>query len=210
MKKPFKIILIISLIINIGFIGLQIFAHLQTIEVTKLNIHNKYKNFTKTVNIPETKKVFFKELYKNYPETKNKKYFFINIWDTGNGWSIKQLPFLDTLIEPLNPNMAYILANDEKPDYALHIMKQDTALTMNFLFMNQCEDFSFAISQELLLKRNEWNYPRVPLTIILDRTGKIIFSDTLDAIAGPRWWPKEEQADKKHIALLKKKLSELK
>ncbi len=210
MKKSVKIILIVSLIVNICFVVLQIVGSFQRSATIERNIKSNYKQFTKVVDVDQVKRSFLDSLHKKYPETTNKKYFFINIWGTGDGWSIKQLPILDTLITPLKSDVSYILVNDEKPDYSVRILKQDTATTNNFLFMHQCEEFMYAMSQELRMKRSYYNYPRIPLILILDQSGKTIFSDTLEAIAGPRWWPKEKEADEKHIALIKKTLHELK
>jgi hypothetical protein len=210
MKRSVKIVLIASLIINVCFISLQIIGSRKRSETIERNIKNNYKQFTKFVNIADTKRSFLDSLHKKYPETINKKYLFINIWSTGDGWSIKQLPILDTLILPLKSDMSYILVNDEKPDYSVRVLKQDTATTINFLFMHQCEDFMYAMSQELRLKRSYYNYPRTPLLLILDPSGKIIVSDTMQAIAGKRWWPKEKVDDEKHITFIKKILSELK
>jgi hypothetical protein len=210
MSKGFKITLIISLSISVLLAAIQIFSYFQIKKTWEANIKNKYKDFTRVVDVNRVKKAFLDSLHLKYPETKDKKYIFINTWGTGASWSIRQLPFLDTLIEPLNSNMAYILVNDEKPDYSAKVLKQDSATTKNFRFMHRCEEFIFAVNQELLVPRKHFAYPVVAMNLILDPNGKIIFSDTLGAISGPKTWPEEEKKDKEHVAILKKKLAELK
>ena len=209
MKRSFKIILVISLITNLCLVIIQVMGHFSQRDTWERNIKMKYETRTKLVNVSETKNKFLDSLYKKYPELKDKKYLFINIWDTGDGWSIKQLPMLDTLIEPLKENFGYILVNDEKPDYAKRVLKQDTGLTNHFVFMDRCEDFMYAINQELLMPRTRFNYPHVPMNIILDNKGKIIYHDILESFSGPRY-PEDSLKDRKKVQQLNKVLSELK
>ncbi len=209
MKRWVKIILLISLALNLTFVIIQLTSYKSRRETIERNVKMKYETRTKLVNIAVTKSKFLDSLYKKYPELKNKKYLFINIWDTGDGWSIKQLPMLDTLIEPLQENLGYVLVNDEKSDYAQRVLRQDTGLTKHFLFMDRCEDFMYAINQELLMPRKRFNYPHVPMNIILDNKGKIIYYDTLESLSGPRW-PEDSLKDIKYVQQLNKVLSELK
>lgn len=209
MKKWVKIVFIISAALNLGWGVVQVLAYNVRKENIEYAVKMKYETRTKTVNVSLAKKTFLDSLFLKYPESKNKEFLFINFWDTGDGYSIQQLPMLDTLIEPLLPNVGYVLVNAEKPDYAARILKQDSAETKNFLFMNRCEDFMYAINQELLIPRTRFNYPHCPMNIILNKTGKIIYFDTLESWSGPRW-PEDSLNDKKFVHQLNKTFSELK
>src|ERR1041385_8258862 len=105
MKKTFKIILFISLILNVGVVIIQFIDHREKVDNWERGAKFKYDNMTRFVNITETKKSFLDSLFHKYPHLKTKKYLFINFWDTGDQYSIKQLPTLDTIIEPLIKDM---------------------------------------------------------------------------------------------------------
>ena len=209
MKRSFKIILIVSLVLNVCFITLKIIAYYSRQSNWEYNVKMKYSKLTRSVNISETKKNFMDSLYLKYPQLKAKKYLFINLWDTGEHWAIKQLPMLDTLIQPILPDFGYVLVNDEKPDYASHIMKRDTSTTKNFLFMDRAGNFIQAINQELRIPRKRYNYPKYPINLILDNTGRIIYFDTLESLSGPHW-PEDSLKDKIYVRQLNKAFSELK
>lgn len=209
MKKSFKIILAISLLINLTFIALQVSSYYTRRSNLISNIERKYSHLTKVVNIAETKKNFMDSLFHKYPQLKIKKYLYINIWDTGDQYSIKQLPTLDTLIKPLLPEVGYVLVNDEKPDYSNYVLKRDIGKTTNFVFINRAEDFIQAINQELRIPRRRFNYPVTSMNLILDNTGKIVYFDTLQTYSGPKW-PEDSLKDKIYVQQLNKAFSELK
>lgn len=209
MKKSFKIILVVSLVINLAFIIIGIASQFQRKQSWEHNVKLKYSHLTKTVNISETKKHFFDSLFNRYPDLKAKNYIFLTFWHTGDIWSRKQLPMLDTLITPLLPDVGYVLVSNEEFDYSKLVIRQDTSTINNFLLMPKSEDFMYAINQELHFPRNRFNYPHIPMNLILDARGKIVYFDTLEAFSGPKW-PEDSLKDKIFVQTLNKALSELK
>src|SRR3954470_14789941 len=101
MKRSFKIILISSLVLNLIFIVLQISTRPAITSTRPTPID-------KNLNVEKTKNNFLDQLFKKYPAAKEKKYFFINFWDTGHMYLKDQLPMLDTLVEPLRNDFAYV------------------------------------------------------------------------------------------------------
>ena len=174
-------------------------------EFKKRNI----QDWQKTVNAPFAKKNFMDSLLIQYPELKQKKYLFFHFWSTRHYWCTKPLPIYDTLIEPLNPDMGYVLVNDEKEIYSKKVLKDDTGSTKNFLHAFNAQSFILAINQELKFKPSRWWYPKYPMSIIMRTdSNKIIFFDTLGIVGKSA--PEDSLKDKQSYALLKKALSELK
>lgn len=206
MKRPLKIILLISLAINVTVISMQVVSHFQR----KNYKEGVYPRETqKIVNIPVVKKNFLDSLYLSYPQLKTKKYLFFHFWSTRHYWCTKPLPIYDTLILPLNPEMGYILVNDEKEEYSKKTLKDDAGTTKNFLFAFNAEDFILATNQELKFKYSRFWYPKYPMSVIMRTdSSKIIFFDTLGIVGKSA--PEDSLRDKQGYALLKKALSELK
>ncbi len=209
MKRWFKIVLITSLVINVAFVVIQIVGYYNIRMNWEWNAKSKYENFTKMVNAPEVKKHFMDSLFKKYPELKTKKYLFINFWDTGDTYTLKQIPILDTLIKPILPDVGYVFVNDEAPDYSVRILKRNKISSANFLFINQAGDFIQAINQEIRVPRRRFGYPKCSMNLILDKAGKIIYFDTLQTYSGPRW-PEDSLKDKIFVHQLNKAFSDLK
>lgn len=208
MKKSVKIILIVSLLINICFIVLKLIALYQVNEYKEIFQKRNIKEWQRTVNAPIAKKNFMDSLFIKYPQLKTKKYLFLHFWSTRHFWSTKPLPIYDTLIEPLNPNVGYVLINDEKEEYSKKVLKNDSGITKNFLYAFKAPDFILAINQELKFKPAQMWYPKCPMSVIMENNGKIIFFDTLGIVGKSA--PEDSLTDKKSYAALKKALSELK
>lgn len=206
MRRSFKIALLISLLLNLIFVGIQIFGYFQK----KKNIFTYNPSKTqKFVNGPIMKKNFLDSLYIQYPELKTKKYLFIHFWSTHHYWCTKPLPMYDTLIMPLNSQVGYILVNDEKETRSKKVLKDDSAATRNFLYAFNSEDFVLAINQELNFKYSRFWYPKYPLSIIMRTdSSKIIFYDTLGIFGKSS--PEDSLREKQSCKAIKKALNELK
>lgn len=206
MKRSFKIALAVSLTLNLIFVGLQVFSYFHR----KNDLINYYPSKTqKLVNAPIAKNIFFDSLYIRHPELKNKKFLFFHFWTTRHYWCTKPLPMYDTLIMPLNPNVGYILVNDEKEGYSKKVLKDDSASTQNFLFAFNSEEFILAVNQELNFKYNRWLYPKYPLSLIMRTdSNKIIFYDTIGIVGKAS--PADSLKDKISYKAIKKALNELK
>lgn len=206
MKRSFKITLVISLLLNLIFVGIQISAYFQR----KKNIitYNPSKT-QKFVNGPIMKKNFIDSLYIQYPELKTKKYLFVHFWSTRHYWCTKPLPVYDTLIMPLNPQVGYVLVNDEKEARSKKVLKDDSASTRNFVYAFNSENFILAINQELNFKYSRWWYPKYPMSVIMTTdSNKIVFFDTLGIVG--KTAPEDSLRDKQSYKAIKKALSELK
>jgi hypothetical protein len=207
--KGLKILLVISLILNLALGSFQIFKYFEKKQRMTDN-KNRLKRFTeqRLVNSLVEKKNFFDTLFLNYPELKTKKYLFMNIWRTADAYSDRVLPIYDTIILPLRNDVGYVTVTEEKEKYAKSVLKKDTGLIKNFLFVFNSENFVLAVNQELKLKFRKFFYPYYPDVIFDNQTKKIIFFDTV-GISGPKY-PQDSLSDKKVIAAIKKALSELK
>ncbi len=176
MKKWLKIVLITSLILNAFFIAMQVITN-QRMKYVPTKI--------KEVNIEEEKTKFFTELKKKHPQLSDKKYFFINVWAPGNWDSMHQIPLLDTLVEPLKNNVAYIFASEDKSDYAERRLKEHSSKTKNFIYLNGQKDFITSIYQEKnMLYVKFWRSRKTPMNLIMDQHGKILYFDTLSPLYG--------------------------
>jgi hypothetical protein len=176
MKKWLKIVLIVSLILNVFFVVVKIIINQSMIyEPTKI----------KEVNIQEVRTKFFSELKKKYPKLSSKKYFFINVWAPGSWESMHQIPLLDTLVEPLKDDFAYIFANEDENSYAQRKLKEHSSKTKNFIYLNEQKDFLTSIYQEKkTLYFKPWRARIVPMNVIMNSLGKILYFDTLPALSG--------------------------
>lgn len=209
MKRSFKIILGISLLINIAFITFRL------IETNRINREKEafkkrnLQEWQKTVNASVAKKNFMDSLFIQYPQLKTKKYLFFHFWSTRHFWCTKPLPIYDTLIQPINPEIGYVLINGEKEAYSKKVLKEDTGTTKNFLFAFNAENFILAINQELKFKPSRFWYPKYPMSVIIrTESGKIIFVDTLGIVGKAA--PEDSLRDKQSYGAIKKALSELK
>lgn len=205
MKKSFKIVLLISLALNLIFVAIQVFAYFQR----KSEKISYYPSKTqKIVNAPIAKKKFLDSLYVQFPDLKAKKYLFFHFWSTHHYWSTKPLLIYDTLIMPLNSQVGYVLVNDEKETRSKKVLKADSASTRNFLYAFNSEDFILAINQELNFKYSRWWYPKYPLSVIMKTdSNKIIFYDTLGIVGKSA--PADSLRDKQSYKAIKKALNEL-
>lgn len=206
MKRSFKIVLLFSLTLNLIFAGIKIFYYFQKEKTTISYYPSKTQ---KLVNVPIAKHKFLDSLYIVYPQLKSKKYLFFHFWSTKHYWCTKPLPMYDTVILPLNPDVGYILVNDEKENYSKKVIKEDSATTINFLFAFNSEDFILAINQELDFKYNRFLYPKYPMSVIMKTdNNKIIFYDTVGIVGKSA--PADSLKDKQSYKAIKKALSELK
>lgn len=206
MKRSFKIALLVSLMLNLIFVGIQIFAYFQRKKETITYYPSKTQ---KIVNAPIAKKKFLDSLYIQFPELKSKKYLFFHFWSTHHYWSTKPLLIYDTLIMPLNSQLGYVLVNDEKETRSKKVLKDDSASTRNFLYVFNSEDFILAINQELNFKYSRFWYPKYPLSVIMKTdSSKIVFFDTLGIVG--KTAPEDSLRDKESCKAIKKALSELK
>lgn len=209
MKRSFKIILGISLLLNIAFITIKLVEKNRVSREREAFNKRNLQDWQKTVNAPIAKKTFMDSLYLKYPELKNKKYLFLHFWSTRHFWCTKALPIYDTLIQPLNPIVGYVLINDETEQYSKKVLKDDTGSTNNFLFAFNAENFILATNQELKFKPSRMWYPKYPMSLIMRTdSSKIIFFDTIGIVGKSA--PEDSLRDKQGYALLKKALSELK
>lgn len=138
----------------------------------------------KDVDILKEKDKFFKALRAKYPQLTNKEYFYINIWKPFCYDCIDQIPKLDTLIEPLNSKMAYVAVSEAKRDFAMRKLVERNVRARNFLFINEADSFINALYEETKIKLRHKGYGGMePMNIILDRTGKMLYYDTLFALS---------------------------
>lgn len=205
MKRSFKIVLALSLTLNIIFVGLQLFAYFQRKNERVVYYPSKTQ---KLVNTPIAKKKFLDSLYIQFPNLKTKKYLFFHFWSTHHYWSTKPLLIYDTLIMPLNSQVGYVLVNDEMETRSKKVLKTDSASTRNFLYAFNSEDFILAINQELNFKYSRFWYPKYPLGVIMRTdSNKIIFYDTLGIVGKSA--PADSLRDKQSYKAIKKALNEL-
>ena len=204
----FKISFVISVFISIFFISLQILeikTRNEDIErIRKSNLPRSVKN----LDIEKEKEKFFKNLKNQHPETKLKKYYYLNVWDTGSWDSMDQLIKLDTVIEPTDNRISYICISGEKPDYAMRVLQQRKVKTKNFIYVNQVDSFINAIYKETKIRLRAGGYGGMaPMNVIMESNGKIIYFDTLRAITGKRC---DTTYDRKFVITLKNALQNLK
>jgi len=206
MKKSFKTILLISLVLNLILVGIEIVSYFQRKNEKIVYYPSKTQ---KIVNAPIAKKKFLDSLYIQFPELKSKKYLFFHFWSTHHYWSTKPLLIYDTLIMPLNSQLGYVLVNDEKETRSKKVLKDDSASTRNFLYVFNSEDFILAINQELNFKYSRFWYPKYPLSVIMRiDSSKIVFFDTLGIVG--KTAPEDSLRDKESCKAIKKALSQLK
>lgn len=204
MSKRFKIILIASLLINIFFIIIEFLEY----RSRQINLELTKPFVLKDVNVTEEKKKFLSKFRREYPSLADKKYVFINFWTGGSGSCIAQLPILDTLLMPLRDDMAYLVVSDENPNYATRRLRGEKISTANFTYINQSDSLIHAICKEKKVKAHTWGFVMMlPMNIVLDRTGNIVYFDTLNALSGEK---KDSLKDREIASALKTGISNLK
>ena len=172
MKKGLKITLILSVILNVILSIIYFFESNRTFNFTPPEI--------KEVNIPEERNKMFTEIKKIHPELSDKKYFFFHAWSVGDWASMHQMPILDTMIEPLRNDFAYVFVNDEKADYSWQTLKAHTRKAKNFIYLNNMENFLTSIYQEKnMLHFKGYRDRMTPMNVVMDRKGNIVYFDTL-------------------------------
>jgi hypothetical protein len=165
MKKWIKIILVISLTLNVVMVGLQLYAR---------SIKNEL-NKVKEVDIKLEKDKFFSLLYSKYPETKNKKYLFIQVWETDSGTGMEQMMVIDSIMDSRQEKFACVFLCPEKNDYANKILKQQKIETKNFVYLNDMEDVILALHQDKNIMLKNITNVKAPANVIIDKNGKILF-----------------------------------
>ncbi|MBK7310497.1 MAG: hypothetical protein IPI93_06815 [Sphingobacteriaceae bacterium] len=111
-------------------------------------------------------------------KSESKKYYFINFWDAANHGH-EDLTTLDTLIEPVRNDMAYILASGETNAYIDRKLSLKKIKTKNFIYLNNADSLLSAICQEKKMKDKFKFLSSFPMTIILDKKGNTIYFDSL-------------------------------
>lgn len=174
MKKSFKAILIVSLVLNGVFIVLQIR------DSFRANYWSEDRDPRKGVNVEVERKNFFSSLKKHYPNTVNKKYFFINAWSPMRYGFRKELKMLDSLVKPVKNNFGYVFVSDISGDKAFWDPLKDSA--KNFVFMESEESFMTSVYQEKnMMDFMGWRRRMTPINLVMDSTGKMLYFDTLYA-----------------------------
>ena len=166
MKRWLKIVLILSLTVNVVVIGLQFYAkHITLASLNKV----------KEVDVPLEKNKFLSQLYTKHPEIKSKKYLFVQIWETDSGTGMEQMMVIDSIMGSRQQDYACVFLCAEKDDYANKILKQQNIKTKNFIYLNEMEDIILALHQDKNIKLKNITDIKAPLNVIMDRKGKISF-----------------------------------
>jgi hypothetical protein len=165
MKRWVKIVLVASLALNIVVIGLQLYVK---------NLTHEF-NAVKEVDVKLEKDKFLSLLYSKYPETKSKKYLFIQIWETDSGTGMEQMMIIDSIMDPRQQDYACVFLCPEKNDYANKILKQQKIKTKNFVYLHEMEDIIIALHQDKNVKLKNITDIKAPLNVIIDKAGKILF-----------------------------------
>ncbi|HRD38308.1 MAG TPA: hypothetical protein PLC65_06725 [Bacteroidia bacterium] len=199
MKRSLKIILFFSLILNLVLIGIQVFYKA---------VYRVRETEPKDININVARSAFMDSLIKLNPELKDKKYFYINIWDTGCLSCIQQMPMLDSIVEPVKDNFGYVFITLMPEGYSKRCLNKEGIKTKNFKYMYNCQDFVFSIYKEKNYKRELLRAYKFPLNVIIDRYANLIYVDSLKALSGPKF-PEDSLADKRFKFRLKTVLNQL-
>jgi hypothetical protein len=179
MKKSFKIFLTFSLALNVFFI-----CSLLVNKAIRASYQEEHE-FTEEVNVGEERKKLISELKTKFPEMADKKLLFINIWSPGDWDSMKNMPRFDSLVQPLNKDMAYFFVSEAKSDYAWRMLKAKTRKAKNFGYLNDQKGFVTSVFQEMnILNRApyKWYHPNV--TMIITADGNVKFLKMLPIIHG--------------------------
>lgn len=173
MKRSFKILLILSLIANciLAFLHNRQkrsrIIHVELAEAFKFRVlDNKWE-----------KEKFFRKLKVLDNSSDRKKYFLIHIWDGYNG-TTHQLPKFDSIVEPIRNDISYVLVNEENDNLTNYALAKDKVKIKNFVYMNNADSLMHCFYQEFKMKNKFEFLFSLPINIIMDRTGKILYADT--------------------------------
>ena len=100
---------------------------------------------------------------------KNKKYYFISIWNTMCKPCIKEMPMLDTLAMTINrEDLGYIYLTENGNKMINEFRKKHKLNSRNFSFINDADIYISSILKSHNLKNRQY-----PIQIIIDSVGNI-------------------------------------
>lgn len=173
MSRLLKILFVLSILINVTFIFYEI-KHPPIPARYEIAPAFRIKN----LKVKDEKLKFFKKLKTLDPLSYRKKYVFINIWDTHYNGSAPVLPVLDTLIEPLRKDFSYVLLNEENDNISNYTLQKKKVHTKNFIYMNDADSMMHAFFQEFRMKSKFKFLFALPITVIMNHEGKVVYLDT--------------------------------
>jgi thiol-disulfide isomerase/thioredoxin len=163
-------ILYTALVISFGcniFCGYDYYKMIQNEKLTKLFI----KNFNiKDVSTLDGSNFLLEKIRTSGDKSlKNKKYYFISIWNTMCKPCIKEMPMLDTLAMTINrEDLGYIYLTENGDKMINEFRKNHTINSRNFSFINDADNYISSILKSHNLKNRQY-----PIQIIIDSVGNI-------------------------------------
>jgi hypothetical protein len=200
MKRWFVVLFIISLLLSGFFVFLQIVQN----RYEPVDFESGHEGDTVRLNIAYQKKKFFTGLKRLYPEISTKKYLFMNLYSC-SARAMDEIPILDTVIEPLREDMAYLLVSPAPKKEVSMKLKERNISDKNFLNVNESDSFILTLCREIKKKPLYiWDsYEYLPFSIVCDSSGKILYVDTMQAFSG---FKMDTLIDREHAQKLRKTL----
>jgi thiol-disulfide isomerase/thioredoxin len=128
----------------------------------------------KNISLKEGDDFLFEKIKSSYPELKNKKYYFISIWNTMCGPCIKEMPLLDSLADTINRNdFGFIFLTENGDKMIREFIERRKISSKNFNFINDADVYISSILQSHHLKTRQY-----PIQLIIDINGDMKYFKT--------------------------------
>ena len=163
-------VLYITLVISLGcniYCGFDYYQKLQN----KKSIERIMGNFNiKNVSTIDGSSFLLEKIRMSDDKSlKNKKYYFISIWNTMCKPCIKEMPMLDTLAMTINrEDLGYIYLTENGNKMINEFRKKHNINSRNFSFINNADNYISSILKSHNLKNRQY-----PIQIIIDSVGNI-------------------------------------
>jgi thiol-disulfide isomerase/thioredoxin len=168
MKKIVVIVFVISLLANGYFIYDQ--KTIDRYESESKMFSNAFGGEVNNTKWKDGFSLFKKKLFEQDSSMINKKYFYINVWNTICNPCIKEMPMLDSIAGAIEvKNISYIFVSDNTNGAALKRLKGKFEIK-HFIYLNDMNDFVSAVLNEKGKRHKTY-----PMQLILDQTGKLYY-----------------------------------
>lgn len=169
LRKIIYFVLVISLACNI-YCGFDYYMQFHNKEVINTFITNWNM---KNISMKDGHRFLFDKIKgSNSSKLKNKKYYFVSIWNTLCKPCIKEMPLLDSLADNITrKDIGYIFLTENSDKIINKFKESHHVCSKNFIFINDADTYISAILKSQHLKNRVY-----PIQLIIDNKGSVLYS----------------------------------
>lgn len=171
----FRYVIYIVLVLSLGCNFYCGFDYYKSLKAQQFGIAFMKSSQIKNITIKEGDNFLFEKI-KKMPskKLKNKKYYFISIWNTLCRPCIKEMPLLDTLADNIKrKDIGYIFLTENSEKLISQYREKHKINPRNFDFINDADIYISSI-----LKSNNLKNRVYPIQLIIDKNGSVKYFQT--------------------------------